>query len=74
MPHYFLVFFETGSGQVVQVGLKLVVHCCNPRSWEAEAGRWLVPDQHGLPSETLPQKINSWAPMAHGCNCSYLVG
>jgi hypothetical protein len=35
----------------------MVMHICNPRTGEAEAGGSWVPGQPGLHSETLCQKI-----------------
>ena len=32
----------------------MVVHACNPRTWEAEAGLYLSLDQPGLQSEFQP--------------------
>jgi hypothetical protein len=35
----------------------MVVHTCNPSTWEAKAGGFRIIDQLGLCSETLLEKI-----------------
>jgi hypothetical protein len=36
--------------------LGVVVHSCNPSTWEAEAGGWGIQGQPGLHSETLLER------------------